>query len=180
MRRKRIRSGNPSTLRSGVTASVNTMNRMVQPPVWRVMYSIGLAVRFWFQARQQSQKIGARPAANTSTLVQRFFNMLVVLFEIHSVVQAGNLVAVTVEHQGRPLAEFPQPPLARLAPPRMVHLRIDVGVEPVLGRIGHIPRGGRLAAHQADLDNRFDALEAVLPGQDHAHWRAILDRKSTR
>src|ERR1035438_6665855 len=167
MRRKRIRSGNPSTLRNGVTASVNTMKRMVQSPVKRVMYSIGLAVRFWFQARQQSQKIGARPAANTSTLVQRFFSMSVVFFEIHPVVQAGYLVAVAVEHQGWPFAEFAQAPLARLAPPRMVHLRIHVGIEPVFARIGHVPRGGRLAAHQADLDDRFDALEAVLPGQDH-------------
>src|ERR1017187_2336418 len=116
------------------------------------MYSIGLAVRFWFQARQQSQKIGARPAENTSTLVQRFFNMLVVLLEIHPVVQAGHLVAVAVEHEGRPFAEFAQPPLTRLAPPWMGHLRIYVGVEPVLGRIRQIPRGGRLAAYQADFD----------------------------
>src|ERR1039457_3990000 len=141
------------------------------------MYSIGLAVRFWFQARQHSQRTGARPAENTSTLVQRFFNMLVVLLEIHPVVQAGHLVAVAVEHAGRPFAEFAQPPLTRLAPPWMVHLRIDVGVEPVLGRIRQIPRGGRLAADQADFDDRFDALEPVLPGQDHAHWRAILRRQ---
>src|ERR1035438_4769719 len=100
------------------------------------MYSIGLAVRFWFQARQQSQKIGARPAANTSTLIQRFFNMLVILLEIHPVVQAGHLVAVAVEQEGWPFAEFGQPPLTRLAPPRMVHLRIHVGIEPVFARIG--------------------------------------------
>src|ERR1019366_3953615 len=97
------------------------------------MYSIGLAVRFWLHARQPSQKIGATLATNTSTLVQRCFNMLVILLEIHPVIQAGHLVAIAVEHQGGPLAEFAQPPLAPLAPPRMVYVRVHIGVKPVLG-----------------------------------------------
>src|ERR1035437_5118836 len=105
------------------------------------MYSIGLAVRCWFQARQHSQKTGPRLATNTRTLVQRCFSILVIFLEVHSGIQAGNLVAVAVEHQGRPPAEFAQTPLTRLAPAWMVHLRIHVGVEPVLGRIGLAPRG---------------------------------------
>ena len=102
---------------------------------------------------------------------------LVIFLEIHPVVQAGHLVAVAVEHQGGPLAEFAQPPLARLAPARMVHLADSRWSRTRTRADWPGSRGGRHAAHQADLDDRLDALEAVLPGQDHAHRRAILRRQ---
>src|SRR3954447_7934121 len=97
------------------------------------MYSIGLAVRSWFHARQQAQKTGARLARNTTTLVHLCFNMMrltsVVFLEIHLVVEARHLIAVAVEHQCRAFAELAQPALARLAPARMVHVRIHVRIE---------------------------------------------------
>src|SRR5256886_7438787 len=73
----------------------------------------------------------------------------------------------------------------------MIDLRVDVGVEPVLLRSRDIPGGGGLSRTEADLHDRLDALEAVLPGHDEAQRRAVLvgqdpavepdqDRKSTR
>src|SRR5256885_9469831 len=56
--------------------------------------------------------------------------------------------------------------LAGLTPARMIDLRVDVGVEPVLLRSRDIPGGVGLSRTEADLHDRLDALEA--------------DRKSTR
>src|SRR4051794_21363380 len=121
------------------------------------MYSIGLAVRSWFHARQQAQKTGARLARNTTALVHLCFNMMrstsVVFLEIHLVVEARHLIAVAVEHQRRAFAELAQSPLARLAPSRMVHFRVYIRVEAILRRIRQVPRSRGLAAHKLNLHN---------------------------
>src|SRR5207302_1934120 len=61
-----------------------------------------------------------------------------------------------------------------LTPARMIDRGVDVGVEAVLVGSGHIPRSVGLALGEADLHDRLDALEAVLPGHDEAQRRAVL------
>src|SRR5438270_11623402 len=123
-------TGACSSLRRGVIASVVTRKRMAQSPVKCVMYSIGLAVRSLFQARQDSQQSGASDNTKTATLPQRilFGIALIVLFEVHAGVEAGHLLFVAVEHQGGAAAQFAEPSLTGLAPTRMVDVRVDVGV----------------------------------------------------
>ena len=56
--------------------------------------------------------------------------------------------------------------LGRLAPARVIVLRVDVRVEPVLVRRVLVPRRRRLLVDERDLHDRLDALEAVLPRHD--------------
>jgi sulfoxide reductase catalytic subunit YedY len=53
-------------------------------------------------------------------------------------------------------------------------IRVHVGVEPVLGRALQVPCGRRLLGDEADLDDRLDPLEAVLPGHDDPHRGPVL------
>src|SRR5215472_13970653 len=134
------------------------------------MNSIGLAERSWFQARQPSHPRGARHSKKTGIFSQRFRSMRSVIdLEVHAVVEARDLLAVAVEHQGLALAEFAEPALAGLAPAGMIYRRVDVGVEAVFARIGDIPGAARHPALQFDFDDAFDALEAVLPRDDDPH-----------
>src|SRR5579864_4384752 len=60
----------------------------------------------------------------------------------------------------------------------MIDFRIDVGIEAVLVGVSNIPRAWRLFFHQADLDDRLDALETVLPRHDEPEGCAVLRGKS--
>src|SRR5271166_5442571 len=99
---------------------------------------------------------------------------LEILFQIHSGVQAGDLIGVAVEHQGRALEEFAEPAFFGLTPARMIHIRIHVGIETVLHGSGNVPGIQRLAVGEANAHDRFRTLETVLPGQDDAERSAIL------
>src|SRR5262249_37885712 len=99
---------------------------------------------------------------------------LEVLSQIHARVETGHLIAVTVEGKRLAAAKLADPALGGLAPARVIHVRIDVGVETVLVRRGEVPAGVRLLLHEPDLDDRLDSLEAVLPGDHQAQRRAIL------
>ena len=57
---------------------------------------------------------------------------------------------------------------------RMVHLGVHVGVEAVLPRVLPLPRRERLLLDEPDADNRLDALEPVLPGDDQTERRPVL------
>src|SRR5450756_139193 len=94
-----------------------------------------------------------------------------VLSEIHSRVHARHLVAVSVEHQCLALEELTEAPFRRLAPPRMVHLRVDVGIEAVLARALSLPGAHRLPVHEANAHDGLDSLEPVLP-VSYTHLRA--------
>jgi len=59
----------------------------------------------------------------------------------------------------------------------MIDLRIHVGIKTVLVGVGPVPRSGRLARHQLDLDDRLDALEAVFPRHHQADGGTILRRQ---
>src|SRR5713226_4875291 len=103
---------------------------------------------------------------------------LMVFLQIHSVVHAGDLVAVAVEDHRGPREEFAETAFPGLAPAGMVHIGIDVGVEAVFLRRVAIPGGGKFFFLEADFYQRLDALIAVFPRDDHANRRAVLRRKS--
>src|SRR6187551_847143 len=74
--------------------------------------------------------------------------------EVHSGVEALNLVGIAVEHLGLAVGdETGQPLLASLAPARMVHGRVHVGVEPVLVAGHRLPGVDRLLLDEAHPDD---------------------------
>ena len=56
----------------------------------------------------------------------------------------------------------------------MVHLRVDVGIEPVLAGGGLVPCGGWLLLGETNLDDALATLESVLPGDNQTQWRTTL------
>src|SRR4029078_9145829 len=100
---------------------------------------------------------------------------LVVLPEIHPGVHRADQLFVTVEHQRlRRLEVARDAAFGRLAPARMIDVRVHVRVETVLAGIGVVPRRVRHLVDEADVDDRLDVLEAVLPGDDETDWGAVL------
>ena len=88
-----------------------------------------------------------------------------------------HLFLVAVEHQRRTPARFADALLRGLAPTRMIHVRIDVGVKAVFVRGILAPRCARLRCHQFYFYDGFDALETVFPRRDQPDGRAILRRQ---
>src|SRR3989442_8099633 len=202
MRRKRISSGRFKSLRRGVMLSVNIKKRSVQSPVACWTNSTGFAPSLPPSARQIRAASGTRHTAKTKTLVHllvrsfrtRRFRLRsrmtpqggvssdmtprgagsIVFTEVHSVVEARDLVAIAVKHQRVPLEKFAQAAFFLLAPARMVHAGIHVGIETVFMRIRKIPRRGRLILDEFDFHQRLDAFESVFPRYDHAHRSAVL------
>src|SRR5215475_10512402 len=105
MRRKRIRSGCPRSLRSGVIARVATIRRMAQSPVKWVMVSSGFGPRSCCQKIHASQRNGAKQSRKTTSFAQRLRSMSIVLLQVHSGIEAGDLLSVPVEHLGRMVFE---------------------------------------------------------------------------
>eukprot|EP01136_Pigoraptor_vietnamica_P026025 Opistho-1_new@80611 len=101
------------------------------------------------------------------------------LAQVHAGVELPHLRFVAVEHLrlaafGEQTALLADAPLGGLTPAWMRDLRVDVGIEAVFLRRGHVPGGARLLVGEADLHQRLAALEAVLPGHHQAQRRAIL------
>src|SRR5258706_10591505 len=83
--------------------------------------------------------------------------------EVHARVEARHLVTVAVEHQRLATEELADAALGRLAPARVVHRRVHVRIEAILvGRLV-LPGVHRLLLDEADLRDRLDVLESVLP-----------------
>src|SRR5689334_22893922 len=78
-------------------------------------------------------------------------------------VDSGDVVGVAVEQERRAALAGADVLLARLAPARMRHLRIDVGPEAVLAALQRFPEALRPLVGEAEAGDRFDRLEAVLP-----------------
>src|SRR6516162_344059 len=82
------------------------------------------------------------------TWVGRRTVISVVGLEVEARIEAGDLLAITVEQQRGPsLGEQPvlaDPPLGRLAPAGMIDRGVDVGIEAVFACVLQIPRGRRL------------------------------------
>ncbi len=102
---------------------------------------------------------------------QKFFRKSIPAYK------CADLFLVAVEHQRRAPARFADALLGGLAPARMIHVRIHVGVKAVFIRRILAPRRARLVGHQLDFDDGFDALETVFPRHDQPDGRAILRRQ---
>src|SRR6516162_3627704 len=91
----------------------------------------------------------------------------------------ADLLLIAVEHQRRTPARFADALLRGLAPARMVHVRIHVGVKAVFIRRVLAPRRSRLVGNQFYFYDGFDSLETVFPRNDEADRRAVLCRQRT-
>src|SRR5712692_386543 len=142
---------------------------------------MGLAVRSSASQPRTSTPSGQRLATQTaalSTTRPRYVTpALVELLQVHPCVHRRDLIAVAVEHERLPAPHFGNTALRRLAPARMVDLRVHVRIEAVLAGGGPVPGGLGLLRRQADLHQGLGALEAVLPRDDHAERRAVLVRE---
>src|SRR5262247_3879756 len=126
--------------------------------------------------RTGSRPNTTRPSAERGTGAAH--GMLVVGLEVEPAIELGHLLAVAIEHQGRPPFDeqtaLADPPLGRLAPARMVDSGIDVGIKAVFARVLHVPGAGRLRLGQRYAHDRLDPLEAVLPGYNQPDRSAVL------
>src|ERR1019366_7827816 len=152
MRRKRINCGRPRIFRSGEMLSVMARNRSVQSPVACCRNWVGFAPQPSWNPSQTSKPSGPRQARNTATLVHLLVRMEFmvwirpeiriseILLQVHTVVEAGHLIAVAIEHLGRRILKEPgQADLFGLAPAGMIHLRIHIGIEAVFMGIRDVP-----------------------------------------
>src|SRR5215467_14203963 len=108
------------------------------------MFSTGLAPRPLRKPRQTSLPMGIRQRRKTTTLVHLLVSRAriskklksIVFLQVHAVIQAGDLIAITVEHQCIAPKELSEAALLGLAPARMVHMGIHIRIEAVLVRRG--------------------------------------------
>src|ERR1700761_3347121 len=163
------------------------MKRRVQSPVDRIRCSAGLAPRPSVSAPYSNQAKGSRHSRNTAGLAagrssSLFTAASIELLQVHAGVERGDLRLVAVEQPGlgalgEEAAAVADAALGRLAPARMIAVRVDVGIEAVFLRRRLVPGGRRLLVEEADSDDRLRALEAVLPWHHDPHRRAVLVRK---
>src|SRR5690242_9421543 len=94
--------------------------------------------------------------------------------QVHAGVETRDLITVTVERQRRRAVAEHVEALAGdaafglLAPARVVDGGIHVRVKTIFVRGEFVPRRLRLRLDEFDPDDRFGALEAVLPRHDQA------------
>src|SRR6201992_2190667 len=103
--------------------------------------------------------------------------ILVVLCQVHAGVHAGDLTAVTIEHErgdGTRQKSGIDAALVRLGPAGVVVVGVDVGEEAVLHAVGVVPCGAGLLVGEVEADDGLCRLEAILPGHDNADGSAVL------
>src|SRR5262249_26975929 len=101
---------------------------------------------------------------------------LIVAAQVHPGVQLRHLISVPIERQRRPLKELTDTAFAGLTPAWMVDTWIHVRVETVFLCRLLLPCVERLFVCEADIDDRFDTLEAVLPWHYKTEGCAVLVR----
>ena len=113
---------------------------------------------------------GTRQIRNTTTFVHLLVRMefmplsvqsirLEILLQVHAAVQASHLIAVAVEHLSRRIfEESRQADFPGLAPARVIHLGIYIGIEAILMRVCDVPGCRRLVFDEFNFDNGFDKL----------------------
>src|SRR3954453_8806898 len=155
-------------------AKVISKKRRVQSPVACVITSIGFAPKLLVSALNPSPNSGPRQARKTTTLNQRIIwsriptrRQLKILLQVHSAVQPGHLI-VAVEHQRRSFQELSQAPFFRLAPTRMIHVGIHVGIEAVFIWRHSVPGVHWLRIGEAQPNDVFGSFESILPRPDDA------------
>src|SRR4051794_3169571 len=118
--------------------------------------------------------------ANAGSFIARGSRELgssIVLPQVHAGIQRRDLFGVAIEGQRWPALGFADALLGRLAPARVIDLRVDVGVKAIfVGPVG-APRCLGLAIDQVDLDDRLDPLEPVLPWHHQPNRRTVLWRQ---
>src|SRR6476661_2326148 len=77
-------------------------------------------------------------------------------FVIQTVVETGDVVSVAIEKERRSPLAGADNLLARLAPTRMRHLRIDIRPEAVLRGLQRFPHAPRTLIREAEVHNRLD------------------------
>src|ERR1700722_511422 len=121
-------------LRSGVMAKVKATNRSVQSPVACSRNCVGFELKLPVNASQTRMPNGTRQIRNTTAFVHLLLRMefmliirSVILLQVHAVVKARHLIAVSVKHlRGCVFEEARQAHFLRLTPSRMIHFRIHV------------------------------------------------------
>jgi hypothetical protein len=126
----------PVNRRSGVTSKAAVKNTRPSNPVVRIAKLTSLTPS-WPRAASHAS---STPGTAAQTITNRFANLpsmngaagapaaaSEVDIEIESRVEARDLLAVAVEHEGLAAARLADPLLGRLAPARVVMARIDVG-----------------------------------------------------
>src|SRR5262245_18845561 len=174
MRRSWISRFQPVRRRTGVTAKVISKKRNVQIPVWSVISSMGLAPKVFVSAWPANMSKGMTQAINTPTFRSGCFHLVVMMasarleifFEIHTTVELRDLIGIAIEYEGFAFGILTDSALTSLAPAWMRHIRIDVGVKPIFMRGSQLPGTYWLLLKQTYLNDRLDALEAILPGYD--------------
>ena len=73
--------------------------------------------------RRQAQQVQNKAAHET---------LLIILLQIHTGIQRGNLFGIAVERQRLAFEKLANAPLAFLRPARVINLGIDIGVKPCL------------------------------------------------
>src|SRR6188474_168406 len=134
------------------------------------------------QESAKSQIPNPKPQLPTSvgiwSLGFGLWDLSVVLLEIHPFVQAGHLIAISVEDQrARRSEQRRQARFDVLAMAWMRHRRIDVRIEAVRFRPVDHPRRPRLFFDEANSGDGLATLEAVLPRDDQAERCAVLGRQ---
>src|SRR6185295_10839897 len=98
-------------------------------------------------------------------------------FAVQTLVEIGDVFAVTVVQERRPALAGANDFFARLAPARMRHLRIDVGPEAIFRWLQRFPHAPWTLVGEIETYDRLDRLESVFPRQSEPQGRAVLPRK---
>src|SRR5207302_3099301 len=101
----------------------------------------------------------------------------VIFLQVHAVIQAGDLIAVTIKHERGALEDFTEAAFLGLGPVRVVDVWIHVRIEAVLAWRREVPSRGRHLLLESNFDQRLYAFETVLPREHHANGCAVLIRK---
>src|SRR5450830_1820179 len=100
------------------------------------------------------------------------------LLQVHAGIQRRHLGLVAIELEGLALlgkqAVLTDAALGGLAPARVVHLGVHIGIEAVLVGRRLVPGRARLLVGEADAHQALGALETVFPGHHQAHRGPVL------
>src|SRR5713101_3136416 len=97
---------------------------------------------------QLTARVNSCPDTRLDPAIQTDYETaLVILTQVHAVVETRDLVGIAVEHEGLALQKFAQAALRGLAPTGMIHRRIHIGVETIFVWSFFVPTRRRLAIH---------------------------------